>query len=204
MRRSFAQVLAAAGLLLALSATFAYAQQPTRVRGTIERVDGPLLIVRSREGAEVTVRLADNAVVTGLVARSLADIKAGDYVGSAAVPAEGGALRALEVHIFPESMRGTGEGHRPHDLLPESTMTNATVAETVARVEGHALTLKYQGGEKTLIVAANTPIVTYVPGDKSELKPGAKIFIVQAARQPDGTLQAARITVGRDGLTPPM
>jgi hypothetical protein len=204
MRRGFAEVLAAAGLLLALSASFGYAQQPTRVRGTIERVDGPLLVVRSREGAEVMVRLADNAVVTGLVARSLGDIKAGDYVGSAALPAEGGALRALEVHIFPENMRGTGEGHRPHDLLPESTMTNATVAEMVVRVDGHALTLKYQGGEKTLIVAANTPIVTYVPGDRSELKPGAKIFIVQAARQPDGTLQAARITVGRDGLTPPM
>jgi hypothetical protein len=204
MRRGFAQVLPAAGLLLALSASLAYAQQPTRVRGTIERVDGPLLIVRSREGAEVMVRLADNAVVTGLVARSLADIKAGDYVGTAALPTEGGALRALEVHIFPENMRGTGEGHRPHDLLPESTMTNATVAETVHRVEGHTLMLKYKDGEKTLIVPAETPIVTYVPGDKTELKPGAKIFIANAARQPDGTLQAARIAVGRDGLTPPM
>jgi hypothetical protein len=204
MGRGFAQALAAAGLLLALSASLVYGQQPTRVRGTIERVDGPLLFVKARDGAELTVRLADNGVVVGIVARSLADIKAGDYVGSAALPAEGGALRALEVHIFPENMRGTGEGHRPHDLLPESTMTNATVAEMVQRVDGHALTLKYKDGEKTIIVPAGTPIVTYVPGDKSELKPGAKIFIGAATRQPDGTLQAARINVGRDGLTPPM
>jgi hypothetical protein len=204
MRRALAHVLLGTGLLLALSASLANAQQPTRVRGTIERVDGPLFIVKSREGAEVTVKLADNLVVSGLVARALADIKAGDYVGSAALPAEGGALRALEVHIFPEAMRGTGEGHRPHDLLPESTMTNATVAEMVQRVDGHALTLKYKDGEKTLIVPKETPIVTYVPGERSELKPGAKIFIVGATRQPDGTVQAARVIVGRDGLTPPM
>ena len=204
MRRGIAQALLGAGLLLTLAMSLAQAQQPVRVRGTIERVDGPLLIVRSREGAEATVRLADNLVVSGLVARSLADIKAGDYVGSAALPAEGGALRALEVHIFPESMRGTGEGHRPHDLLPESTMTNATVAETVERVDGHTLTLKYKDGEKTLIVSRETPIVTYVPGERSELKPGAKIFIVTATRQPDGAVQASRIIVGRDGLTPPM
>jgi hypothetical protein len=204
MRRGLSRVVLGASLLLTLSAPLALAQQPTRVRGTIERVDGPLLMVKSRDGAELTVRLADDVLVVGLVARALTDIKAGDYVGSAAVPAAGGALRALEVHIFPETMRGTGEGHRPHDLLPESTMTNATVAETVQRVDGHTLTLKYKDGEKTLMVPAETPIVTYVPGDRAELKPGAKIFIVNATRQPDGTLQAARVTVGRDGLTPPM
>jgi hypothetical protein len=204
MRRGVVQVALGASLLLALSATLTHAQQPTRVRGTIERVDGALLMVKSRDGAELTVRLADNAVVVAIVARALTDIKAGDYVGSAALPTAGGALRALEIHIFPENMRGTGEGHRPHDLLPESTMTNATVAETVHRVEGHTLMLKYKDGEKTLIVPQETPIVTYVPGERAELKPGAKIFIANAARQPDGTLQAARIAVGRDGLTPPM
>jgi hypothetical protein len=204
MRRGFTHVLLGAAALLALSVSLAQAQQTTRVRGTIERVDGPLLMVKSRDGAELTIRLADNAVVVGIVARALADIKVGDYVGSAAVPADGGALRALEVHIFPENMRGTGEGHRPHDLLPESTMTNATVAETVQRVDGRTLTLKYKEGEKTLIVPQGTPIVTYVPGERSELKPGGKIFIAGAARQPDGILQAARVAVGRDGLTPPM
>jgi hypothetical protein len=204
MRRGFARVVLGTGLLLTLSASLALAQQATRVRGTIERVDGATLMVKARDGAELVIKPADNLVVVGVVARSLKDIKAGDFVGSAAVPAAGGALRALEVHIFPENMRGTGEGHRPHDLLPESTMTNATVAETVGRVEGHTLVLKYKDGEKTLIVPAETPIVTYVPGDKAELKPGAKIFIASATRQPDGTLQAARIAVGRDGLTPPM
>jgi outer membrane lipoprotein SlyB len=204
MRCAFTQMSLGMSLLLVLAAAVAEAQQPTRVRGTIERVDGPLLMVKSRDGAELTVRLPDNVVVTGLVARAITDIKAGDYVGSAAMPAADGALRALEVHIFPENMRGTGEGHRPHDLLPESTMTNATVAETVQRVDGHTLTLKYKDGEKTLIVPRETPIVTYVPGERSELKPGAKIFVVNATRQPDGTLQAARIIVGRDGLTPPM
>jgi hypothetical protein len=203
MGRGAIHVLLGTGLLLMLSASFALAQQ-TRVRGTIERVDGAVLMVKARDGAELTIKPTDNVVVGGVVARSLKDIKAGDFVGSAAVPAAGGALRALEVHIFPENMRGTGEGHRPYDALPEITMTNATVTEVVGRVEGQTLMLKYKDGEKTLIIPAETPIVTYVPGDRSELKPGAKIYIANATRQPDGTLQAARIAVGRDGLTPPM
>jgi hypothetical protein len=188
---------------LVLAATAAPAQQ-MRVRATIERVEGSTLFVKTRDGEAQTVKLADNGMVVGLEARTLADIKPGDFVGSAAVPMTGGRLRALEVHIFPESMRGTGEGHRAYDAAPESTMTNATVTEAVARAGGHTLTLKYKDGEKTIMVPAETPIVLYVPGDRSELKPGAKIYIPSATKQPDGTLQTARISVGRNGLTPPM
>ncbi len=197
----FMTLLAAAALVLTATAASA---QPMRVRATIERVEGSTLFVKTRDGEAQTVKLADNGTVVGLEARSLADIKPGDFVGSAAVPMVGGGLRALEVHIFPESMRGTGEGHRPYDAAAEGTMTNATVSETVAHVDGRILTLKYKDGEKAITVPAETPIVIYVPGDRSELKPGAKIYIPNATKQPDGTLQTARISVGRNGLTPPM
>jgi hypothetical protein len=110
----------------------------------------------------------------------------------------------VEIHIFPEAMRGTGEGHRPWDLQPGSTMTNAAVAQMVKGVDGDVITLKYKDGEKKIVVTPQTVIVTYVPGDKSELKPGAKIFIAGAAKKEDGTLEAASISVGRDGITPPM
>ena len=194
--------IAAVGLALLLGASAAWAQSPTRVRGTIERVDGSTLTVKSREGADVTIRLADNLSVSGVLKAALADIKPGTYVGVAALPQPGGALRAVEVLVFPEAMRGTAEGHGPWDLLPESTMTNATVAESVERVEGRTLTLKYKDGDKTITVPPDTPIVTLAPGDKSELKPGAAVFI-PAARQPDGSLQASRVIVGRE-VAPPM
>jgi len=142
--------------------------------------------------------------VVGVEKASLADIKEGSYVGSAAMPQPDGSQKALEVHIFPEAMRGTGEGHRPWDLRPQSTMTNANVEQVVTGVDGHTLSVKYKDGEKKLVVPPDTPIVTYVPGDKSELKPGAKIFIAAAAKQADGSLQAPRVNYGKDGLTPPM
>jgi hypothetical protein len=125
-------------------------------------------------------------------------------VGVTGMPQADGRQKAVEVHIFPEAMRGTGEGHRPWDLQPQSTMTNANVEQTVAGVDGHTLTLKYKDGEKKIIVVPETAIVTYMPGDKSELKPGVKIFIAAANKQPDGTLQAPRVNFGKDGLTPPM
>jgi hypothetical protein len=115
-----------------------------------------------------------------------------------------GSQRALEVLIFPEAMRGTGEGHYPWDLRPQSTMTNANVEQTVTGVDGQTLTVKYKGGEKKIIVPPDVPIVTFVPGDKADLKPGTKIFIGAAKKLPDGTLQAARVNYGKDGLTPPM
>jgi hypothetical protein len=174
-----------------------YAQTTVRVRGTIEKVDGGALTVKTREGANVVVKVADNVSVAGVLKRSLSDIKTNDFVGIAALPQSGGPSRALEVLIFPESMRGTGEGHRGWDLLPESTMTHATVTESVTKVDGHTLTLKYKEGEQTFVVPPDTPIVTFAPGDKSELKPGAVIFISGA------TKSDARITVGRE-VPPPM
>ena len=195
------RIAAAVGLALLLGASAAWAQSPTRVRGTIERLDGPVLTVKSREGADVTVRLADNLSVSGVVKAALTDIKPGSYVGIAALP-RAGELNAVEVLVFPEAMRGTAEGHGPWDLLPESTMTNATVAESVDRVQGRTLTLKYKDGERTITVPPEAPIVTLVPADRTELKPGAAVFI-PAARQPDGSLQASRVLVGRD-VAPPM
>ena len=160
-------------------------------------------MVKARDGAELKVALADNPQIAGVVKASLSDIKQGSFVGVTAMPQADGSQRALEVHIFPEAMRGTGEGHYPWDLRPQSTMTNANVEQVVTAVDGQTLTLKYKDGEKKIFVPANAPIVVYVKGDKSDLKPGAKVFIA-AIKQPDGTLQARAWRVGRDGVTPPM
>lgn len=193
----------AAAFTLILAAT-ASAQQVVRVRGTIERVEAQTLFVKTREGPSVIIKLADNYGVTGVVAATLADIKPGSYVGAAALPQPDGTQRAIEVLIFPEALRGFAEGFRPWDLVPQSTMTNATVAEIVTRVDGARLTLKYKDGEKTVIVPPEAPIVTFVPAEKSELKPGVKIFIGAATKQADETLATARVNVGLGGLTPPM
>ncbi|HEY1436916.1 MAG TPA: hypothetical protein VGG82_05375 [Casimicrobiaceae bacterium] len=204
MHKMIRRVVTVGGLALVFAASTTWAQDTVRVRGTIERVEGQTLVVKSREGAELKVVLADNAVVVAIVKASLSDIKQGSFVGVTGMPQADGSQKAVEVHIFPEAMRGTGEGHRPWDLRPQSTMTNANVERTVAGVDGHTLTLKYKDGEKKIIVVPETAIVTYVPGDKSELKPGVKIFIAAANKQPDGTLQAPRVNFGKDGLTPPM
>ena len=181
----------------------ALAQDTVRVRGTIERIDGSTYVVKTRDGAELKVAVADNPEIAGVVKASLSDIKQGSFVGVTAMPQADGSQRALEVHIFPEAMRGTGEGHYPWDLRPQSTMTNANVEQAVTGVDGQTLTLKYKDGEKKIFVPTSTPIVVYVQGDKSDLKPGAKVFIA-AIKQPDGTLQARAWRVGRDGVTPPM
>ena len=204
MHKMMRRVVTVGGFALVFAASTTWAQDTVRVRGTIERVEGQTLVVKSRDGAELKVVLADNAVVVALVKASLSDIKQGSFVGVTGMPQADGRQKAVEVHIFPEAMRGTGEGHRPWDLQPQSTMTNANVEQTVAGVDGHTLTLKYKDGEKKIIVVPETAIVTYVPGDKSELKPGVKIFIAAANKQPDGTLQAPRVNFGKDGLTPPM
>jgi hypothetical protein len=188
-------------LLLAQAAS---AQETVRVRGTIDRVDGNTIAVKSRDGTELKVALADKALVVAIVKASMADIKQGSFVGVTGMPQADGSQRAIEVHIFPESMRGTGEGHYPWDLRPGSTMTNANVEQTVTGVDGQTLSVKYKDGEKKLIVPPDAAIVTYTPGDKSELKPGTKIFIAAAKKLPDGTLEAPRVNYGRDGLTPPM
>jgi len=197
------RALALAVVAALIGASTALAQAPVRVRGTIEKVDGLTLTVKARDGAMLTVKLPDNIVVAATVKRSLADIKPNDFVGIASMPQPGGSLRALEVLIFPEAARGSNEGHYAWDLMPQSMMTNATVAATVAKADGQTLTLKYKDGEQTIIVPPETPIVTVVPADKSELKPGATVFIFAARRADDGTLTTPRITVGRD-IAPPM
>ena len=198
------RVLATIGLLFLFAAPMASAQDaPVRVRGTIDRVEGEVYVVKARGGGELKVTLAEKATVVALIKASLADIKQGSYIGVTGMPQPDGSQRAVEVHIFPEAMRGTGEGHRPWDLQASSTMTNGSVEQTAAGTDGQSLTLKYKDGEKKFTVPADTPIVIYVPGDKSELKPGASIFISAATKQPDGSLQAPRVNVGR-GVAPPM
>ena len=203
MIRTARHVFGATAFALALTAS-AWAQDTMRVRGAIERVDGNNIVVKSRDGTELKVVLANNALIVAIVKASMADIKQGSFVGVTGMPQADGSQRAIEVHIFPESMRGTGEGHYPWDLRPGSTMTNANVEQTVTGVDGQTLSVKYKDGEKKLIVPPDATIVTYAPGDKSELKPGTKIFIAAAKKLPDGTLEAPRVNYGRDGLTPPM
>ena len=204
-RTVLARSLGMIGLIAILAAPMAWAQDapPVRVRGTIERVDGPIYVVKARDGAELKLTLADNPQIAGIVKASLSDIKQGVFVGVTAMPQADGSLSALEVHIFTEAMRGTGEGHYPWDLRPQSTMTNGNVEQIATAVDGRTLTMKYKDGEKKIFIPADTPIVAYVQGDKSDLKPGAKVFIV-AAKQPDGTLQGRAWRVGREGVTPPM
>nr|WP_065753589.1 hypothetical protein [Bradyrhizobium paxllaeri] len=192
--------------MVAGSTLYAIAQQPptpTRVRGTIEAVDGDVLAVKSRGGDDVRLNMTRDLNVVGISKIALSDIKVGSFIGTTTVPGPNGSQNAVEVHVFPENMRGTGEGSRPYDLRPNSTMTNATVADSVVGNDGHTLTIKYRGGEKKVVVGPETPVVTYVPADKSDLKPGAKV-IAFMKKLPDGSLETSRVSVGRDGLTPPM
>jgi hypothetical protein len=193
--------------LLALGAVvlspLALAQETVRLRGTIAKVEGDTYHVKARDGAEHKLKLAPNAAVVALIKASLADIKQGSYVGVAGMPQPDGSQKALEVHIFPETMRGVGDGHRGWDLQASSTMTNGNVEQTSASADGQMLTLKYKDGEKKIVVPPGIPIVVYVPGNASELKAGARIFVAAAAKQPDGTLLTPRINVGRD-VAPPM
>jgi hypothetical protein len=190
----------------ALAATAAPAQAPdvVRVRGTIQSVDGSMLDVKARDGADLKIKLADNAQVRTVVGKTIADVKQGLFVGITAMPLPDGTQKAVEIHIFPEAARGTGEGHRPWDLMPGSTMTNANVDSEVAVTDGKKLVLKYKDGDKTFIVPDNVKVVMFAPGTTADIKPGAKIFIVAAKRLPDGTLEAPAITVGTNGVDPPM
>ena len=206
MIHKFARYIATVslGLAAAILASSAWAQDTVRVRGTIERVDGPVYVVKARDGSEVKVTLADKALVVAIVKATLADIKPGTFVGVTGMPQTDGSQKAVEVHIFPEAMRGTGEGHYAWDLRPQSTMTNANVEQVATGVDGQTLSVKYKDGEKKLVVPTDVPIVTYVTGNTADLKAGTKIFIAAAKKQPDGALQAPRINYGKDGITPPM
>jgi hypothetical protein len=204
-RSSFRRPLLAV-LMVAASTIYAVAQKapvPTRVRGDIVSVDGETLMVKSRSGEDFKLHMTSDIKIVGITKISLTDIKVGSFIGTTTVPGPDGAPNAVEVHVFPEDMRGTGEGSRPYDLRPNSSMTNATVAESVVSNDGHTLLVKYKDGEKKVLVSPETPVVTYVPGDKSDLKAGAKI-IAFIKNLPDGTFETNRISVGRDGLTPPM
>ena len=203
---SMSRALMASLAFITVLGSAGWAQQPptVRIRGTIEAVDGYLLTVKSREGNEMKVRMTDNVAVVGVTNIAMSEIKQGSYIGVTAMPEPDGTQKAVAVHIFPEAQRGVAEGFRPWDARPNSTMTNATVAATVASTDGQKILVKYKDGEKNVVVPPGTPIVTFVPGEKSELKPGAKIIIFTATKKDDGTLEANRVNVGRDGITPPM
>ena len=189
--------------LAAAAAWQVSAQQPQgeRVRGTIEKLDGSTLAVKTRDGHAMRIKLTDDARIVGVVKASMADIKPGSFIGSAATPQPDGSQKALEVHIFPEAMRGTGEGHRPYSI-PNSTMTNGTVGNAVTSVDGHAVMLSYRGGEKKIVVPPGVPIVRYEIGDRSDLKPGAAFTILSAVKKSDGSLETSRVNVGRNGAVP--
>src|SRR6202165_50986 len=192
--------------VISVLGSVAWAQQPppVRIRGTIESVDGSVLMIKSREGDSMKVRMTDNVAVFGVAKTELSEIKPGSYIGVTAMPEPDGTQKAVAVHIFPETQRGAAEGFRPWDQRAGSTMTNATVAETVKGTDGQNILVKYKDGEKKVVVPPGTPVVTFVSGDKSEVKPGAKIIIFGAMKKDDGTLEANRVNVGRDGIMPPM
>jgi Cu/Ag efflux protein CusF len=193
--------VAAAAVLGLVAVSSVFAQQTMRVSGTVEKVDGDKVVVKPNGGTDVTLTLTAKAMIVAVVKASLADIKLGDFVGSAAMPQADGSQKALEVHIFAESMRGTGEGHRPF-TVPGSTMTNGTVGDMVTATSGNTLTVKYKDGEKKIVVGPDVPVVRYVVTDRGELKSGAHIVALNAVKKPDGSIDAPRINVGRDGLVP--
>jgi hypothetical protein len=203
MHGSATRTIAALGFISFCMSTSALAQEAVRIRGTIERIEGPVYVVKSREGAELKLTVTDDhPLFVAIAPATMADIKPGMFVGSAGMMQADGTQKAVEVHIFPESMRGTGEGHYDWDLKPQSKMTNGNVEQTVAGVDGPVLSVKYKDGEKKLMVTPETVVVTYVMGNKDEIQPGTKIFVGAAKKQPDGTLQTPRITYGRNGAGP--
>jgi len=200
MIRTIRLVLAGAIIVASCSAATA---QTMRMSGTIEKADGNVLSLKSSDGAEVKLTLTENATIIAVVKASMADIKEGTFLGSAAMPQPDGSQKALEVHIFPEQMRGTGEGHRPYAPVANSTMTNgAASGATDAGVDGSTMVVKYKDGEKKIVVPPNAPILRYEIGNKSDLKVGARFTVLAATKKPDGTLEANRINVGRDGVVP--
>src|ERR1700712_2989370 len=183
------RLFAAASLVSICVALPASAQETVRIRGTVERIDGPVYVVKNRDGAEVKLTLTDNPLFVVIVPSKMSDIKQGMFVGSAGMMQDNGVQKAIEVHIFPESMRGTGEGHYDWDLLPKSKMTNANVEQAVTGVDGQTLSVKYKDGEKKLLVTPETVVVTYETGKREEIQPGTKIFVAAAKKQADGTVQ---------------
>jgi hypothetical protein len=175
---------------------------PMRVRGVIDNVDAHSIRVAARSGDKVTLKLADDTTITWIQPIEVSAIKPGAFIGTAAVTQPDGTLKALEIQVFPESMRGIGEGHRPWDLGAGSTMTNGTVGDLKVS-DGRTLTLTYKGGEQRVFVPETAPVITYAPATKAALENGAHV-IVLVAQNPDQTLTATRIGIGKNGLVPPM
>lgn len=194
--------------LIALAVGPALAQTPpagtpTRIRGTVDKLDGQNLMVKSRDGQTLTIELAANVVVITLVKKSIADIKAGDYVASTGVKGTDGKIHAVEVRIFPEAARGTGEGQYPWDLMPDSIMTNATVGKIDQAPQGPVLHVTFKGTESEFTVGPDVPVLANGPGDISLLKPGVAVFVI-ALKHEDGKLTSARLYAEKDGVKPPM
>ena len=204
MSKTIQRTLTAAGLAFIFAASAASAQETVRIRGVIESVDGPVYLVKNRDGAELKLTVTDKPLFVAIVKASMADIKPGMFVGATGQTQPDGSQKAIEVHIFPESMRGTGEGHYDWDLKPNTKMTNANVDQTVNGNDGQTLSVKYKDGEKKILVTPETAVVTYVAGSKDDLKPGTKVFVAAGKKMADGSVQTPRITYGKDGLTPPM
>ena len=208
MNRKLSAAFAIAAVTLLVATSIGFAQKPVRIRGTIEKVEGNNLEVKSREGKNLKVRMADDVRFTAMVRASLEDLTPDTYIGVTAMPPADGSQRAIAIHIFQPKQRGTGEGHRPWDLQPGSTMTNAAIATKVAGTEGQVLTVQYKEGskmgEQRVVVTDKTAIVRYVPGDRNELKPGVHVMLNNAKALPDGAVEAPTVSYGRDGLVPPM
>jgi hypothetical protein len=198
----FLRICVIPSIMLLVSVLAASAEDTVRVRGTVERIEGPVFVVKTRDGSEVRLTVTDNPLFVVIVPGKMSDIKPGMFVGSAGMMQEDGTQKAIEVHIFPESMRGTGEGHYDWDLLPKSKMTNGNVEQAVTGVDGPVLSVKYKDGEKKLVVSPQTVVVTYDMGKREDIQPGTRIFVGAAKKQADGTLQTPRITYGRNGEGP--
>jgi hypothetical protein len=203
MRRTGLAVATVIARVFANTLSFAQHPQTVRLRGIIEKVDGRTVTAKSTKGNELKLNLADKVVVVTVTKASMADIREGEFIGSGAMPQPDGSQKAIEVHIFAESMRGTGEGFRPWDGAPNSTMTNGTVGASVTGDDGPVITVKYKDGEKKIIVTPNVPIVRFQVADMSAIEPGAAFSVIAAVPMPDGSLDVNRINVGRGGASPP-
>ena len=190
------------GLLLLATAVTAQPAPSVRLRGAIEKADATSILLKERDGREISLVYADNLAIFEVLPIDPSAIQTGTFVGTTAVPGPDGTLSAVEVHVFPEAARGTGEGHRPWDLLPNSTMTNATVTSITPGPNERTITLRYKDGEKKVVVPNGIPIVTNVSGDRSLLVVGAKVIVDE--RLQNGQAIMSRVIVGRNGFAPPM
>ena len=198
-----AHACAVATLLLMLGAPASWAADVVRTRGTVVSLEGSNLVVHPKEGADVTIKLSEKFAVLAVVKSSMADIKPGAFIGTATVTKPDSTLRSMEVVVFPEGMKGTGEGHYPWDLPGSTMMTNATVTNAVKSVDGQMVTMSYKGGEKKVEIPANVPVVTLATAMAADIKPGAAVF-VPGQRDEDGSIHASVVLFGKDGVTPPM